>query len=411
MLKSRWWHCFIAIFLLSACATAPVRTPVPASLVNKVHPSGQAQFRYWGDTATSPFSNAYISEVTARQRTAGLLYDEAGELLPASHLALSGGGEKGAFGAGILNAWTERGDRPEFTVVSGISTGSIISVFAFLGPEYDPALKHFYTQTRGKDIYHDRPFLSGLFGGSFLDTGPFEQLVRDTINEDIISKVAAEYRRGRLLLVGTTDLDSQRPVIWNMGEIANSQVANKEALFEDIIIASSSIPAAFPVKMIDVEYQGQHFQELHVDGGVTHQVFLFPEAVLSGQFRHDGKGRPQQVYVIRNAKLKPEFQTTGLSTVDISKRSLSTILKYQGRGDVNAIYMHAKRSLMNFNLAYIEPDFTQPQPDEPFTHGYMEALYHYGYGKMQQNDVWHDSPPEFRHINDQLDMLHQGAQQ
>ncbi|RJG47411.1 patatin-like phospholipase family protein [Motilimonas pumila] len=406
MLKSVWWRCLACLLLLSACSSEPTRTPVPYELANLVHPSGQAQFRYWGDSATSPFSQNYIATVVERQRRAGLLYDDAGQLLPASHLALSGGGEKGAFGAGILNAWTERGDRPEFTVVSGISTGSIISVFAFLGPEYDPALKHFYTETKSQDIYSTKPILSGLLGDSFLDTAPFEQLVRDTITEDIIDQVAAEYRRGRLLLVGTTELDSQRPVIWNMGEIANSQVTNKEALFEDIIIASSSVPAAFPVKLIEVEYQDQQFQELHVDGGVTHQVFLFPEAVLSGQVDHDGRGRPQQVYVIRNAKLQPDFQTTGLSTVDISKRSLSTILKYQGRGDVNAIYMHAKRSLMGFSLAYIEPDFTQPSPQEPFTEGYMAALYQYGYQKMQQHNVWHNSPPQFRHINHELELLH-----
>ena len=88
----------------------------------------------------------------------------AGELPPAYFLAISGGGDNGAYGAGFLNGWTASGTRPEFKVVTGISTGALIAPFAFLGPKYDYVLERVYTTTAQKDIFKKRGIVKGIFG-------------------------------------------------------------------------------------------------------------------------------------------------------------------------------------------------------------------------------------------------------
>lgn len=389
------------LLLLTGCSQVPPRNAVPEQLTHLVAPAGLTQLRYFGDSRDNPFDSQYIQQLQQRQQQAGLWFDNQGNVLPAHHLALSGGGEYGAFGAGVLNAWSKRGDRPEFSVVTGISTGAIISVFAFLGPKYDHYLTRFYTQTDGSQLFQSKPIFTVFSGMALLDTEPFEQIVRDTISADIIHQVGQQHLRGRLLLMGTTDLDSQRPVVWNMGELALSDIANKEQLFEDIIIASSSVPGAFPAKMIDVSYQSQQFQELHVDGGITHQVFLFPEITLA-KHQSQASGRAHQVYVIYNTKLDPDYQTTGASLWANTGRSIFTLLKYQGRGDVNQIYNQSIRYGFSFKLAYIRDDFDVTRPAEFFNRGYMNQLYQYGYRQTYQGQVWLDAPPEFKYVEQQM---------
>ncbi len=160
-------------------------------------------------------------------------------------LALSGGGSDGAFGAGVLTGWTARGDRPEFEHVTGVSAGSIIAPFAFLGPKYDAQMREIWTDYNTDQLVVPQ-IVSGLLGGDALvDTSPLRKLVAKYVDRDFLKAVAREYERGRLLTVGTTNLDAKRPVVWNMGAIAR-HYDDPEAvqLFRDVIIASAAIPAS-----------------------------------------------------------------------------------------------------------------------------------------------------------------------
>ncbi|RJG47410.1 patatin-like phospholipase family protein [Motilimonas pumila] len=394
-------YSLMSVLIMLGCSQVPPRSAVPAELTHLVAPAGLTQLRYFGDSRDNPFDDQYIQQLRQRQKRAGLLYNAQGHILPAHHLALSGGGEYGAFGAGVLNAWSKRGDRPEFSVVTGISTGAIISVFAFLGAEYDSYLTRFYTQTDGDQLFQSKSIFTMFTGLSLVNTEPFEAIVRETISADIIEQVAQQHLRGRLLLMGTTDLDSQRPVVWNMGELALSDIANKETLFEDIIIASSSVPGVFPAKMIDVSYQQRQFQELHVDGGITHQVFLFPEVTLAKQ-QDKTSAREHRVYIIYNTKLDPDYHIADASLLANTGRSIFTLLKYQGRGDVNQIYNQSIRYGFKFKLAYIRDDFEVTRPPEFFNRGYMNQLYQYGYRQTYQGQVWLNAPPEFKYVEQHM---------
>ena len=68
-------------------------------------------------------------------------------------LAISGGGSNGAFGAGFLCGWTESGTRPDFKVVTAVSTGSLQAPLAFLGPDYDHILRAIFTTHGTEEIY------------------------------------------------------------------------------------------------------------------------------------------------------------------------------------------------------------------------------------------------------------------
>ena len=208
----------------------------------------------------------------ADRRGAGL----EGPLPPAEVLAISGGGDDGAFGAGLLVGWTARGDRPTFRAVTGVSTGALSAPFAFLGPDYDPQLKAVYTETTARSIFRPRGALAAIFQDAMGDTAPLRNTVTRLVDDTMITRIAQEYAKGRLLLIMTTNLDVGQPCLWNVGAIAASGNPGARDLIIKILMASSAIPALFPPVMIDLNVDGQPRQEMHVDGGVFAQAFLYP---------------------------------------------------------------------------------------------------------------------------------------
>ena len=227
---------------------------------------------------------------------------------PAIFLAISGGGDNGAFGAGLLNGWTAAGNRPQFKLVTGISTGALSAPFAFLGPESDAKLKEFYTTTSTKDIYEERSILALLTNDALNDTRPLWKQLEKHITRDLLDAIAAEYKKGRLLLVATVNLDARYPIIWNLTKIAASSDPKALELFRAVIIASASIPAVFPPVMIEVEVGGQQYQEMHVDGGTMGQVFVYPPSMdLKATARKAGIERERKLYIIRNSRLDPAW--------------------------------------------------------------------------------------------------------
>ena len=254
-----------------------VRQPLPEHLLDQAQVADLPGIRAWGDTSESLEQSAIES---IRQEMAA----NHGKLEPeANFLALSGGGGDGAFGAGILCGWTEAGTRPRFKLVTGISTGALIAPFAFLGPEYDAKLKEAYTTISDKDIYTVPSLLKLVLNLGRIEaaasTEPLAELLERLIDENMLQAIAAEHNKGRRLLVGTTQLDAQRQVIWNMGAIAASGHPDAPKLFRQILRASASIPVAFNPVYIKVKAGGQEYDEMHVDGGVRAEVMLYEDAL------------------------------------------------------------------------------------------------------------------------------------
>lgn len=392
---SRWivWCAALAAMLpLGACGGLP-RKAVPVELVEHAVVDGMPDVRWWGDAMTAEIEEAAR---VGMQREVELLASQGVTQLPDAHyLALSGGGENGAFGAGLLCGWTEAGTRPAFKYVTGISTGALIAPFAFLGPDYDYVLRDVYTQVSSRDIFRLRGFIDGLFDDSLADTTPLRELLEKHVDERVLRRVAEEHLKGRNLLIGTTNLDAQRPVLWNMGRIATSGHPDSLELFRRVLLASASIPGFFPPVMIEVEAGGETYDEMHVDGGTAAQVFLYPAALsIKALGERFGVQRKRHVYIVRNSKLSAEWEPIRRRSLNIAARAVSTLIKTQGVGDLYRIYLGAERDELDYNLASIPDDFSE-KPDGAFDPVYMTALFNRGFEMARAGYPWAKAPPGF----------------
>lgn len=376
------------------CGPTRGRNPVPEGRLSQaIVPGLPATVRTWGDEVSDEFVARCYGEAIDQRRA---WFAKHPEMQPKTFdiLCISGGGEDGAFGAGLLTGWTDSG-RPEFMQVTGISTGALAAPMAFLGKPYDQRLKDAYTQISQRDIYEPKSIFSILRSDSAVDNTPLVRLLEKYIDQEMLDKIAVEHRKGRRLLVGTTNLDAQRPVIWDMGAIAASDYPQRLELFRKILRASASIPAVFSPVYLDVEVEGKRYEEMHVDGVATSQVFLFGQGVDMEQVLRLRKVQapwPTRVFVIRNSRLLPEWEPTKAYVTDIAKRSILTLTKSQGRGDVLRLYAVSRWSGYDFNLAYM-PETFGLRPREPFEREYMNTLYKVGYEMGRKGYRWSKVPP------------------
>ena len=290
-------------------------------------------------------------------------------------LVLSGGGQNGAFGAGYLQGWTERGDRPEFEIVTGVSTGAIIAPLAFLGSKYDADLERFYTTHSTKDIIKPN-YIGGLLGGiSVTNSTPLADLISDFVTPEFLNEIAREHQRGRRLALITTNIEAQRPVLWDMGQIA--EVGNEEALelFRKIILASASIPGAFPPVQIDVIAGGESYSELHVDGATQSPMFSWRHS--TSHLSQAPRNRRGHFYVLTNGKYLPEFRPVKTRTIPLASRAFSTMLKYGTKADVQRLQLLANRLGADMRFISIPNEFDK-ESSEPFDKAYMQALFEFG---------------------------------
>jgi predicted patatin/cPLA2 family phospholipase len=384
----------VALAMVSGvgCTTTPARNPLPLELTNEAVVPDIPEARFWGDEWPK-YALERIEDYSESdfKREYNGIYNQ-----PHSYLAVSGGGANGAFGAGLLTGWTETGTRPQFTMVTGISTGALTAPFAFLGSDYDDQLKTVYTTTSTSMIAKKRnPFVT-LFADSMVDTKPLRELIAAYITTDVIEAVAKEHKTGRRLFIGTANLDAGRSVIWNMGAIAASDYPRKVELFHDVLQASSAIPVAFPPVVIPVEVKGQSYDEMHVDGGTGSQVFVYPAAVdwrlVTEKLKVQGAPK---VYVIRNSFLDPDYRGVKRSIFPIGMRTIDSLIRTQGIGDLYQIYTLCMRDGNKFNLAYIPSDFTE-KPSEGFDPPYMIKLFDLGYQMALDGYHWQQVPPGFR---------------
>lgn len=374
----RWILVMTAALACTACASLP-RTPYTAADAETA--VAGADTRSWGDVPDPAFE---------RRVRASIAKASAAGRRPA-YLTLSGGGGDGAYGAGILNGWTESGRRPEFTIVAGVSTGALIAPFAFMGPRYDATVKELYTSGVASSLLERPDIVSAVFGASIFSNDRLRELVARYITEDFVADVARESARGRVLFVLTTNLDSQRPVLWDMGAIARENTPGSVQRFRDVLVASASIPAVFPPMLIDAMVDGRTFQELHVDGSVSANVFTLPRTYLSDRINRSGT-RGGIIYIVLNTSPKPAFEVTDGTTRAVAERTISMGFKEQVRNDLTSTYAASRQIGFDFNLTYIDED-SSTGSGIGFDTARMRKLYDVGYERGRTGNFWRKTPP------------------
>jgi hypothetical protein len=200
-------------------------------------------------------------------------YSDSNETVPFDILTLTGGGSRGAFGTGFLIGWTDRGDIPNFDIVTGISTGAVMAPFIFLGGDELQKVEHFYTKMHTEDVFEDSWF--NFFGdGYIMNAKPLQKLFRKNFDKAFLDKIALEHKKGRRLYIGTTNIDTGQLIVWDMGAIASSSRSDKYERFSDIIYASTALPVYLPPQYMKVDVEGEEYYQMHVDGGIYSQVFM-----------------------------------------------------------------------------------------------------------------------------------------
>ncbi len=375
---------------VAGCASSKAWVSVPENLVDSAQlPGYETAIRFWGDERPP-----YLDKFVAEQIRQSLPYKKrVGTYGKLYMLSVSGGGADGAFGAGLLNGWTKSGSRPEFDIVSGVSTGALTAPFAFVGTDMDDELKEVFTTTSTKDVLRQN-LLGGLLGGTAIaDSTPLYNLISKYATPEFVARVGKAHRNGRRLFIGTVNLEAERPVIWNMGQIANSKNPDKVELFRRVLLASAAIPGVFPPVTIEVVADGKKYQEVHVDGGTISQIFLYPSQVEAALIEERYKlNERRTMYVLLNGQVSPEYQVVKPRTIDIANRAIDTLIKAQSDGDIAQLYRLAQRDNISFNLAYIPSDFKDKQTED-FDRAYMNRLYDVGYNAARRGYKWKKSPP------------------
>lgn len=359
---------FSLLLFVSACATRP---PESADL-RAVDPVGAVRLFDAGQRA----------------------YHVKSTLSHQSHLqilALSGGGADGAFGAGVLSGWSEAGDRPEFDIVTGVSTGALMAAMAFAGPEYDDELEEVYTQTESGDIFRNKS-LTAVFGDSLLDYTPLKQQIERVIDQALLDKVAREHKKGRRLYVATTNLDAGKLVVWDMGLIAASDHSRRVRIFQKILRASAAIPAFFKPVYIKPDPSREE-RQMHVDGGVK-----APVLIRSFMFAHPARKRT--LYVIMNGQMKLAEATEAVSpeVTGITQKAIQELMRgltyktlYQG-------YVTARHAKADFRMIAIPDDVSATEDALEFDPQEMRELFEAGKKLGRSGKGWMKEPPRLHDL-------------
>ncbi|MGF1445189.1 MAG: patatin-like phospholipase family protein [Pikeienuella sp.] len=382
----------VLIATVGACTgVRPLPAP-PADIYTDMEIPGFPGVRDWGDGAPIKGRERlveFVGQIRARAARDGVMPNDN----RLDSLVLSGGGSDGPFGAGLLYGWTEAGTRPEFTVVTGISAGALIAPFAFLGSDYDEAMRAF-TVENSTDTLVTVTILRGILDGvGLVDNSKLQQALRGLITPEVVQAIADEHDLGRRLIVGTTNLDAQRPVYWGISAIAaagRDRPQEAADLITKIIIASASIPGAFPPQFFTVERDGERYTEMHVDGGVTNQLFFLPrESRLGDLLPPDIQSFTERgtIYVVRNTKLSPSYEPLPVGLFQIASRSISTMIKFGGRADVAMLEAQAAETGFGVKVTAVPDSFTMEE-NELFDPEYMQALFEVGRRLGRAGTAW-----------------------
>lgn len=377
---------------LASCSPPKRRAAVPFGRADEAIVLGVPGERFFPASRVAPLEEEFIAALERQAAARGV--KTVADLPPLQFLAVSGGGENGAFGAGLLCGWSAAGKRPAFDVVTGVSTGALTAPFAFLGPDYDRYLRAIYAEGGSGHVMTKRWPTAVWLDDALADNAPLFELISRHVDEAMLAAIAAAYDAGRLLLVATTDLDAQAPVIWNIGAIARSGHPKAVDTIRRVLLASAALPGVFPPTMIDVTVDGKPYQEMHVDGGTFTQTFLYP-----ARLTRDQAGRPRanlppfkaRAFLILNGRLNAEGTTVERRAFGIATRAISTMVTAAAYNDAIRIYHITQRDSIDYSLAYIGRDFTEVRP-EGFDTRYMRMLFDYAYGKSSRGYDWLKEP-------------------
>jgi predicted acylesterase/phospholipase RssA len=345
----------------------PARIPFTAEEDAAAIVPGMPEARFWADSETD-FKNALPEQ-------------------PGPWLVLSSGGSDGAFGAGLLNGLSAAGKRPDYAVVTGVSTGSLIAPLVFAGQKYDDALRDAYTKITAADVFE-----AGGSAESFVDSWPLKDLIAKFVTPALIADIAAQHRRGRRLFIVTSNLDAERSAVWNMGAIAAHGGDDALKLFRTVLLASSAVPGGFPPVLIDVEANGKHFQELHVDGGLGGQFFVAPAALMAAT--SDYHLPATALYVVINTGLRRDFQVVDRFVPSILTQVVGMAVPVDTRLMMDRALIVAKRSGVPYNVATIPLSFNVPSRGA-FDPDYMGALYKVGFEQGRSEAPFSATPPPY----------------
>lgn len=391
---------------LCACTTLPrkeaVNAPIAHSTVGEFGGSPRIRYSAFEDAAAlrESIRQAFLTETPD-----SYVIGPSGEHVY-NYFSISGGGSDGAFGAGLINGWTESGERPQFKVVTGVSTGALIAPYAFLGPDYDDELKESYTTVDASHIFEILGLLPMLFSESATSTKPLQDLIATGVDEKLLDAVAVEYKKGRRLYVASTNLDAEQPIIWDMGAIASSNRPDRLALFRKVMLASASIPSLFPPVMIDVTANGESYQEMHVDGGVFFQSFSISSiadlpAIIKAA-HPDFTGQVQQnLYVLRNGWVTPNFQQVDRTLTGIAQRAVLSMFKVSGINDLWRLYFAARDDQVTFRYIAIPREY-EPSTTQQFDKAEMNREYEYGRAMAIGGIDWKTVPPGYAAPNSKI---------
>ena len=310
-------------------------------------------------------------------------------------LALSGGGADGAFGAGLLTGWTESGKRPRFDVVTGVSTGALMATLAFLGPEYDAVMKDVYTTVKNDDIYKEKGFTS-LLSDSLLDSTPLKKKIESVVTNELLDKVATEYRAGRRLYVATTNLDSGQLVVWDMGAIAASGSPTRARYYQNVLRASAAVPGYFKPVYIQPSAASEA-RQMHVDGGVKAPVLL-----RSFMLKQPAKKRNVYIVVNGHMKLVDADSAVKPEVMDISRKSIEELLRGLLYRTVYQGYVTSKQADAGFRLIYMPDNAPAPDNALAFDPEIMRRQFDLGREFGRSGTGWITEPPridDFERIN------------
>ena len=382
--------------LVSACASTPRPTP-PVEGAPIAQPWGSVPLFAADAEVDEGIAASFIGSLEAKRDA----HKQAGGdgKIPYRALTLSGGGSRGAYGAGVLSGWTVRGGRPQFDVVTGISTGALMATHAFLGSEFDDSLA-IYKDLTNDDVFVKRRILAALKGTSALDTAPLRETLETLINEETLDLVAAEHRNGRRLFIGTTNLDANTFVIWDMGTIASSKRPDRMKRYIDVVLASASFPIAFPPVYLDVDNGA--FTEMHTDGGIRETVFFFDFDLIPGVRRAmEAAGLSesdfkQDLYLLYNGQIatvgakhyKPVKGRLG----PIAGASVDSLMAKVTQGSIFRMWVLAMAHGADFHLSFVPPDYEFTSGALTFDPEEQTKLFNFGYQQAHDGTVWVTQP-------------------
>lgn len=301
-------------------------------------------------------------------------------------LALSSGGADGAYGAGVLVGWTKSGTRPKFDVVTGVSTGALQAVLAFLGPDYDELLEEFYTTLKSKDILRSKG-LGALFGDSLYDNKPLKKQIERVVTDELLAKIAVEHEAGRRLYVATTNLDAGDLTIWDMGQIARGGRTNKLLHFQKVLRASAAVPAFFEPVYIKPQ-RGIQLRQAHVDGGVK-------KPVLVSDFMFQSPLKKKALYMVINGSTS-KYNATHAVKPTLAEISRKTILEMMRELQDNTIYRDyvlAGKEGAKFRITSIPDSFPASADMLKFDQVRMKKLFAIGHAKgAEGTNKWRTEP-------------------